>query len=314
MNFEIRVEKEYPSEWNKNLINSSMGNVYNTVEYSNYVKDILNWKPSFFSIINSTGELLSQTVLFKIPSSLKKKIFSQVKNTIRWRYGPVIFSQEHDLILNSFLKHIINLKTKIDGSLHPFFEGNLDNFNLKKIKWSTYIIDLHNNKNYIMQNFDKKSVRNNIKRSQERGVEVKEIDNESIYEYSKLLNEYRLSMKTSTYSERQVLELWRLLSPVGFRGFIASKDGTNIAAITFSTFNGYINEWGIARSEKDTKEKLYAQDLLKWKVIEWGIQNNQKYFDFSGFNPMPTSKKEEGILRYKKKWGGKQYNFLILKR
>ena len=321
MNFEIRVEKEYPSDWNKNLINSPMGNVYNTAEYSYYGRDILNWQPLFLSIINNTGKIVSQVVLFEITRSIGnkfpnsfKKIFSLTTKSIKWRYGPVIFSQEHDLILNSFLKHIINLKTKIDGSLHPFLEGNLDNFNLKKIKWSTYIIDLHNNKNYIMQNFNKKSVRNNIKRSQERGVEVKEINNESIYEYSKLLNEYRLSMKTSTYSERQVLELWRLLSPVGFRGFIASKDGTNIAAITFSTFNGYINEWGIARSEKDTKEKLYAQDLLKWKIIEWGIDNNQKYYDFSGFNPLPRTKKEEGILRYKKKWGGKQYALWIIRK
>jgi lipid II:glycine glycyltransferase (peptidoglycan interpeptide bridge formation enzyme) len=256
---------------------------------------------------------MTRTIGNKFPNSFKR-IFSLTMKSIKWRYGPVIFLQEHNLVLNNFLKYIINLKTKIDGSLHPFFKGNLDNFNLKKIKWSTYIIDLQNNRNNIIQNFDKKSVRNNIKRSQERGVEVKEINNDSIYEYSKLLNEYRLSINTSTYSERQVLELWRILTPVGFRGFIASKDGTNIAAITFSTFNGYINEWGIARSEKDTKEKLYAQDLLKWKIIEWGIANNQKYYDFSGFNPIPASKKEEGILRYKKKWGGKEYNFWILKR
>ncbi|HXV66510.1 MAG TPA: hypothetical protein VD731_04730 [Nitrosopumilaceae archaeon] len=320
MNFEIRVEKEYPSDWNKNLINSSMGNVYNTVEYSYYARDILNWQPLFLSIINNSGKIVSQAVIFemtrsignKFPNSFKR-IFSLTMNRIKWRYGPVIFSQEHNLVLNNFLKYIINLKTKIDGSLHPFFKGNLDNFNIKKIKWSTYIIDLQNNKNNIIQNFDKKSVRNNIKRSQERGVEIKEIDNDSIYEYSKLLNEYRLSINTSTYSETQVLELWRILTPVGFRGFIARKDDTNIAAITFSTFNGYINEWGIARSEKDTKEKLYAQDLLKWKIIEWGIENNQKYYDFSGFNPIPASEKEEGILRYKKKWGGTQYNFWILR-
>ena len=34
-----------------------------------------------------------------------------------------------------------------------------------------------------------------------------------------------------------------------------------------------------------------------------------KYYNLSGINPNPESKKEEGIFRYKKKWGGKQYNF-----
>ncbi len=314
MNFEIRNEKECPSDWNNNLINSPMGNVYNTVEYSNYGKDILNWQPSFFSIISSTGELLSQTVLFKIPSSLKKKIFFRVKNTIRWRYGPVIFSKEHDIIAHTFLEHLFTLEKNFDGSFHPFFIGTLDNFRLKKEKRSTYIIDLQNTKDSIIKKFDKKSVLNNIRRAQERGVEIHEIDNDSISQYTKLLNEYRLSMKITTYSDREIFELWKLLKPVGFKGFIASKDGKNIGGITFSTFNGYLNEWGIARSEKDTKEKLYAQDLLKWKVIEWGIQNNQKYFDFSGFNPTPQTKKEEGILRYKKKWGGHQKDFWHLRK
>ncbi|RZD45866.1 MAG: hypothetical protein CXT78_04800 [Thaumarchaeota archaeon] len=52
---------------------------------------------------------------------------------------------------------------------------------------------------------------------------------------------------------------------------------------------------------------MYSQDLLKWSIIKWGINNNMKYYNLSGINPNPESKKEEGIFRYKKKWGGKQY-------
>lgn len=314
MNFEIRDEQKCPCDWNKNLINSPMGNVYNTVEYSDYGKDILNWQPSFLSIISNTGKLVSQIVLFKIPTSLKKKIFSRVTNIIRWRYGPIIFLQEHDLVLKTFLDYILTSEKNFNGTLHPFFNGTLDNFKLKKVKWSTFIIDLQNAKDSIIKKFDKKSVLNNIKRAQERGVEVHAINDNSISEYTKILNEYRLSTNHTTYSDKEVYELWKLLKPIGFKGFIASKDGINIGGITFSTFNGYLNEWGIARSEKDTKEKLYAQDLLKWKIIEWGIQNNQKYYDFSGSNPTPVTKKEEGIFRYKKKWGGEQYPLWIIRK
>ena len=74
----------------------------------------------------------------------------------------------------------------------------------------------------------------------------------------------------------------------------------------------YINI--IARTTIDTEEKLYSQDLMKWKIIEWGIENKQKYFDLTGFNPNPISEKEKGILRYKKKWGGKKYNVLQYRR
>jgi len=82
----------------------------------------------------------------------------------------------------------------------------------------------------------------------------------------------------------------------------------------FSYFNNYIIEGAVARSNKDTLEKLYSQDLIKWKIIEWGIENNMKYYDLAGFNPDPKSEKEKGIMNYKKKWGGRKYDYWIIRR
>ena len=86
-----------------------------------------------------------------------------------------------------------------------------------------------------------------------------------------------------------------------------------IGAIRVSSFNGYINEYSIIRSERDTKEKLYSQDLLKWKIIEWGLENNFSYYDLSGINLNPNNIKEKGIFRYKQKWGGKLTKYNIIK-
>ena len=36
-------------------------------------------------------------------------------------------------------------------------------------------------------------------------------------------------------------------------------------------------------------------------------------FDLSGVNPAPINSKEEGILRYKKKWGGNQVDLLTIR-
>ena len=60
---------------------------------------------------------------------------------------------------------------------------------------------------------------------------------------------------------------------------------------------------------KDRIENLYSQDLIKWKIIEWGIENKMKYYDLAGFNPNPISKKEEGIIQFKKKWGGQIHQY-----
>ena len=104
-----------------------------------------------------------------------------------------------------------------------------------------------------------------------------------------------------------------MLSPIGYSGFLARKDRICLGGMFFSFFNKYMNEWGVARSKLDYEEKLYSQDLIKWKIIEWGIKNKMNWYDFSGFNPSPTSSKEKGIFQYKKKWGGEQFEQWIFK-
>ena len=87
-----------------------------------------------------------------------------------------------------------------------------------------------------------------------------------------------------------------------------------MGGLLFSSFNDHIIEGGVVRSEIDREMKLYSQDLIKWKIIEWGIENKKLYYNFAGFNPNPQSGKEIGIMQYKKKWGGKQYDYWIIKK
>lgn len=322
MAFENRVETECPKDWNDNLLKSPMGNIFNTFEYSEYAKKRLNWIPKFLSILNSKGNLEAQVVLFefvsrrfgsKFPKTLNK-LMPKSSKKIRWTYGPIIFSEDEEKVLNNFLGFVQTIGNRIEGSLHPFISGKFFLRGIKAEKWSTFLIDLKQSKETILKNTDKKSVQKNIDRAQNRHVKICEITDQTIKEYHELLNEYRLESGNPQYDYEDTYELWKLLKPIGFKGYLAKKDESNIGGITFSFFNSYINEWGIARSKKDTLEKLYSQDLLKWKIIEWGTINNQKFFDLSGFNPNPSTKKEEGILQYKKKWGGHQKDFWHLRK
>ncbi len=316
MKLEVRNDKEPPYNWNKNLLSSNTGTVYNTTEYSNYVQNRLNWVPNFISILDSTGSLLAQVILFELPPSVKGKsipksipLISKKFQTIKWNFGPVFISDTHqNEIASNFLEYVQKLGKRISGTFHPFFNELLSYPNVEK--WATYIIDLKKSIDDTKIKLDKKNTIKNIKRSMERGVELAEINDDNIADYAKLLNQYRIQNHIEPYSDQQVIDLWNFLKPSGFHGYLSSKDGVLLGGITFSNFNGYINEWGIARTAQDTEEKLYSQDLMKWKIIEWGIDNNQNCFDLTGFNPNPISEKEKGILRYKKKWGGTKYNIL----
>ena len=48
------------------------------------------------------------------------------------------------------------------------------------------------------------------------------------------------------------------------------------------------------------------------QIIEWGIENNQRFYDLTGINPNPKTDKELGIFRYKKKWGGNLVNYNLI--
>ena len=179
MPFEIRLETDCPKDWNLNLLKSPMGNIFNTFEYSEYAKKRLNWIPKFASIIESNGELIGQAVLFefiskkfgkKIPKTLSR--FSpKSSKKIRWTYSPVIFSDNNEQVVNLFLEFVNKMDNKIQGSLHPFFNGKISAKEIKAEKWSTFIINLKQSKEIILKNTDKKSVRKNI----ERGLKTQSI-------------------------------------------------------------------------------------------------------------------------------------------
>ena len=121
-----------------------------------------------------------------------------------------------------------------------------------------------------------------------------------------------MATETNKVTEEGMIEWLEMLKPIGYSGFLARLDEEPISGLFFSHFNKLIIEGGLARSKLDFQQKLYSQDLIKWKIIEWGVEHKMRYYDLAGFNPYPKNAKEEGIKRYKAKWGGKSVIYGIL--
>jgi len=240
------------------------------------------------------------------------------KKSCEWSYGPVIFCSGHDAEIYSLIQDFLHSNNFIvRGWAHPLLPGNPEilqkHFQIKK--WGTFLINLERPKDEIFKNFDKHSCQKNIERSIKRGVKIEELTEGTLPEYYDLINK----MRKESGRERSDFEIlanrWKKFQPLGYSGLLARKDGNLTGGILFSYMSRHIIEIGVARSKEDTKNNLYSQDLLKWKIMEWGIKNKMKYYDLTGFNPEPISKKEEGIIRYKKKWGGiPHYYYRILNK
>ena len=330
----LEIENKPDGNWNKRLIDSGLGTTAQIKEMTYQLKKN-NEIPFFLKFIDSKGKiigqlLISETTRFQNSTHKEKNLLNKlgkfsgmfrlanIKTKIyRWSYGPVIFEPEKCLDVYEALKNFLladNLH-QVLGWQHPLLTDGISalekNFSL--IKWSTFMIDLSKSKNELFDNIDKDSGRKNIRRAEKRGIIIEEINEDNLHEYFSLLNESKENRSGLSLNYDYFLQLWKLFKPFGRGGFLARKDSKPISALSFSSFCGHIIEGGIARSQTDKSSVYYSQDLIKWKIIEWGLENNMKWFNLAGFNPNPTNSKEEGILRYKKKWGGKQFDYYGIK-
>jgi len=316
----IELDDKADSNWNYRLSNSLHGTLFQTKEYAAYVKDVSNWNPLFIKFISEKGEIVGQ-LLVSIYSLLKNKdqlrtfigkITNRDKQIYRWAYGPAIFVHDYqNKIAENLHKFLISRKGIPSGFTHPLSGENFALDSPFKVKtWATFLIDLSKSKELLWNNLDKHSARKNIERSKRHEVHIREITKPDLT----LLHDLRKDTINKKYEEDiSKLEYhWDILHKIGWTGFLAFKGEIPIGGITISHFNGYIIESGISRSTKDFNEKFYSQDLLKWTIIEWGIEKNYKYFDLAGVNPNPTTPKEQGIFHYKKKWGGSIRKYVIM--
>ena len=310
------ISSEKPDEnWNERLFESGLGTIYQTVEQSKH--NIHEGRSNIFlKFLDQNKEIVGQLLITIHPrfdkNGTRNFLLSKTpflkKNACYWNYGPIIFNKKFTSEIFESLSNFLQ-KNKYVGSgwLHPFFSNDIPK-NLFKLKeWGTFIIDLKQSEEQIYNNIDNHSGRKNIQRSINRNVIVESISDDNFSDYS-ILRMKESGITTTKDELNQRFEWWKSVKLLGYSGFLAKKDNIPVGGILFSSFGKHILEVGVARSKKDTDEHLYSQDLLKWNIIKWGINNDMKYYNLSGINPYPESKKEEGIFRYKKKWGGKQYS------
>ena len=316
----IETSNEPDIKWNDRLLESGLGTVYQSKEISLHFKN-QSKNVEFLKFIDKTGTIVGQLLLRKEPYSsqgVKGKFRNLLGSQIiyKWSYGPVIFNLEtQNDIYSSLEKFLLDRKCRVSGHEHPLSPSGANK--LKKINavpWSTFLIDLKKPKDDIFKNFSKHNCQKNILRSTKRGVVIEEIDENTFREYYELKKRNELHSTENKNEFENLFSWWNLLKPLGYSGFLARKDQKPIGGLLFSFMCGHIIEGGVVRSKEDLTKNLYSHDLIKWKIIEWGIKNNMNFYNLAGYNPNPISSKEEGIFRYKQKWGGESYNFSLLKK
>lgn len=334
MNYKIEIKNKTNEEWNIALKKSKKTTLYQTKQWGDYLMDYLKVEP-FFMTIKEDKKLVAQLLFFKASyfydfnlSGIYKVIspFKNLFKVLTWAQGPIIYDRENYVdILKSILGKIEEFAKKnqifmIKNSYLPIIPTNkdpmLDIFKSRGYTtklWATFAIDLTRDLDEIWANI-KKEARKNVKRTIKYGVIVKRTKNlEDAYEYCKIMMEHKQRMGVKRNMDKCLDWIKKQLKYLNdnFNLFIAYYKNIPISGLITWDFNGIINEVGVAHSNFALKNKIYAQDLIKWEIIKWGHETGKRIYDLTGVNPNPQTDKEKGIYRFKSKWGGELVRYNI---
>jgi hypothetical protein len=175
--------------------------------------------------------------------------------------------------------------------------------------WGTYLIDLTLTESEMWKRL-KRSARKAIRRAQEQGVTVKMIrGGAGLGDYIELLRKTRESLGLAFPPCFPNQKMWNCLGDKGrLQVFVAEVGNAICYGLGVLSFNGILFEIGVAR-KLDVEAGGFAGDLVKWKIMCWGAEMGNRVYDLTGVAPDPKNRKEEGIRRFKSKFGGAYVEF-----
>ncbi|MBI2445147.1 peptidoglycan bridge formation glycyltransferase FemA/FemB family protein [Candidatus Micrarchaeota archaeon] len=313
---------EAPQGWD-DFLKAHQGTIYQSAAYAGYVRAI-GMKPRFIRcekdgqtaaqlmVVESSRpfQLLYDQPLSGITLPLARKVFGED----RFTYGPTYADPAAArATVEDAIRRAQKTHARLSGShspMQPESGAVFENTGLHAKPWATFLIDLTQPLETLWQNVDK-AARKLVNRTREDGVVVREAESrEDLNQYLNLLNEGRRKNRLLQYAAKGNDAFFDFFVKKGYgRILLAEKDGRVLAGLGITCFNGYVNEWGAGQSQYAIDNKIYASDLIRWHIVEWGQKNGCSQYDQNGVNPDPQTDKEKGIFRFKEKWGGqlKQY-------
>lgn len=176
-------------------------------------------------------------------------------------------------------------------------------------KWATYIVDLRPDEDALFMSV-KHAVRKCVKKCQRAKVTLRKMETfEELRDvYWDALNQ---AHKHFGLPESPCLqEPWDEDTDNLYHYYCAvDAEGKVLACLGMYIFNGVATEVASAITPLAYESKIPAQDYLHWEMMVEAKRMGAAQFDLAGVSPAPSSPKEEGIRRFKEKWGGQYVEY-----
>lgn len=329
LRFATTVER---STWNALLGRSDSGHFFQTWQWAALAKEMRGSEQRFFTLCEDNNRALGGLLLQRehLGTDAASRAGRAAKllplMVYRWQHGPFLTSSGEVADDFGTILGAVEEKARLEGALAiegVNLAGYVDAFSpnittlmremgYKSNASATYLVDLTIPGEELFNVFDR-SVRKNVRRCRQKGLKVERVTSkEGWLEFANLFMESRRRQGLFVPSQRYVLGHNELLNQAGERLaelFLARYNGRALGALLVLAFNGWLTEAMSATSAYALKYRLPAQDFLKWEIIQWGKERGHHTFDLAGVAVKPMTAKEEGIRRFKAKFGGRYVEY-----
>ncbi len=275
-----------------------------------------------FYCYRKSGGLIKGTLLAYLApvESAVAKLFKL--NKLYWHQGPLLADTADFDTANALLNTLFNaaggpllvsgsppyIDQKEVGELYP---GLSVNFKLKIKKWATYLVDLSGGEEKAWLNL-RPDARRLVNRMKETGYEVKSIDRNNLEKYLDLLRRYRESAGLAMPPFHPTEELLEQLGDDAVLLPGVFIDGRLCAVTPVLCHGDTCSFFGAAQEPGLQGQQRSISYLLHWNNLETACRLKLKRYDLAGVAHTPDTPKEEGIKRFKGKWGGEYVEYPML--
>lgn len=333
------MHPEREEDWDRLILKNNFTEFLQSFFWSRILQRMYGYKPFFLQITDTGNPSAFFSFQVQFPyikeNSLKYRVINGASNLFFQKLvasgGPVIVRDENtEQIVSSLLAYLDSYSQKHHAfsiDLSPFrYEPHyskdpgilsvFEQFGYTRKIWGTYLVDLTQNEDKLWMSFEH-SARKSLKQMEGRGVIIKKVSGHQEFIENFVIPYNRLEKEFG----RSEIPLWfaENIKNTGnqdkyYHYFYAELDDNTVAVLGMYVYNRYATEIMSATSKYTYENKLYAQDLLHWEMFKYAKDLGCHTFDLAGVNPNPANAKEEGIHRFKKKWGGEYIEYPIFEK
>lgn len=307
----ISLEETDTEKWSKFVNNHACGNIFQLPEMKGVYRRTKNYDSISLAAVDENGEILAlmQACVIKKMEGFLESFTS--RSIIQG--GPLFVDNEKGREAVLFLIDEYNRKSQkcalyseirnlydVSESISLFehcgyvFEDHLN-----------YLVDLDRKEKEAWMSIHR-SMRKNIKKSQKKGVIIKEITSKSqIKIFYGFLEDVYQNAKMPLVDVTHFEAIFDILVPKGMAKFhLAEHEGVYIGGRVSLIHRDMIHAYfaGVPKRYK----RLYPNSLLNWEIMRWGVENGYHTFDFGGAG---KPNKDYGVRDFKQQFGGMLVNY-----